>query len=127
MIYYKADPFENIQSVLYKMIEAMILPRMERTDERPYTITEYAIKESPVIKISNQMWLVQWINGYYRYDGYELLTFEEYMKSESGFAIDGLLPFMRQGSSTVFNYLLIEENGVYRLEVKSQMLRDCLE
>ena len=124
IIYYAAANGEDVQSVLKTMIEAMIIPRMEESDVREYTITKYAIEEQPIVQISDNIWLVEYLNGYYAYDGSDLVTMEERLEYGELDREDGLLPFERQGDDSVFFYLLIEENGVYRLQYFSSMYWD---
>ena len=124
IIYYAAANGEDVQSVLKTMIEAMIIPRMEESDVREYTITKYAIEEQPIVQIADNIWLVEYLNGYYAYDGSDLVTMEERLEYGELDREDGLLPFERQGDDSVFFYLLIEENGVYRLQYFSSMYWD---
>lgn len=121
IIYYNAKDGEDVQSVLKTMIEAMIIPRMEDSENRYYTITKYAIEEQPIIQISEHIWLVEYLNGYYAYEGVDLVTMEERLEYNAIDRTDGLVSFERQGDSSEFFYLLIEENGVYRLQYFSSM------
>ena len=127
IIYYDAKAGEDVQEVLYKMIEAMIIPRMTPSDLRSYTITDYAIEEQEVIPVSEHMWLIKYLNGYYSYEGIDgMLTMEEALDLQTmddGVAReDGLVEFYRGGSEGVGMYLLMEKDGVYRLERLSNMV-----
>ncbi len=122
IIYYNAKNGEDVQSVLKTMIEAMIIPRMEPSQNRSYTITKYAIKEQPVVQISDHIWLVEYLSGYYAYEGVDLVTMEERLEYDSSDRTDGLVSFEGDGGGTSeFFYLLIEEDGVYRLQYFSSM------
>ena len=124
-VYYQADANEDVQDVLYKMFEAMLVARMEPEEGRPYTITDYVVGDTPVIQISERMWLVKYLSGYYKYDGIDLVTYEEaldYYEEED--IIDGCIPIMMQGSDDNFWYLLIEEDGVYRLQWYGDMVNE---
>ena len=117
VIYHAAGEGADVQAVLKKMIEAMILPRMEASDDRNYTITKYRLVDQPVIQIADNIWLVEHLRGYYAYEGFEgCATMEERLEYEEAIS-DGMLEFSIDGGDTSeFFYLLIEENGVYRLQ-----------
>lgn len=122
-IYYQADTNEDIQDVLYKMLEAMLVARMEPEEGRPYTITDYVVGDTPVVQISEHMWLVKYLSGYYKYEGTDLITYEEALGSyEEEYIIDGCVPIMMQGSEDNFWYLLMEKDGVYRLQRYGEMV-----
>ena len=123
LIYYQADTGEDVQDVLYKMLEAMLVARMEPEEGRPYTITDYVVGDTPYIQISERMWLVKYLSGYYKYEGTDLVTYEEALKYyEEEHIIDGCIPIMMQGSEDNFWYLLMEEDGVYRLQRYGEMV-----
>ncbi|MBQ8625122.1 MAG: hypothetical protein IJ419_02995 [Agathobacter sp.] len=121
IIYYDADENEDVQEALKAMIEAMIIPRMEPSDIRTYTITRYAIEDSPLIQISDNMWLVEYLNGYYDFEGEDLVSMEVRLQYEAQPRPDGLVSFERQGGEGESWYVLIEENGIYRLQYCSSM------
>jgi hypothetical protein len=117
VIYHAAGEGADVQAVLKKMIEAMILPRMEASASRSYTITKYRLVDQPVIQIADNIWLVEHLRGYYAFEGLEgCATMEERLEYEEATS-DGMLEFSIDGGDTSeFFYLLIEENGVYRLQ-----------
>ncbi len=121
-IYYRAGYGENVQDVLYKMIEKMVQARMEKTTIRGYVITDYVIPKQPIIQVSDDMWLVEYIKGYYSYEGSNMGTMEEMIDSGVEVTEDGLIPFFAQGSDDVFIHILIEKDGVYRLQRLQKMM-----
>ena len=60
---------------------------------------------------------IEYLNGYYAYEGFDgLASMEERLEYEEA-TPDGMLEFSRDGGDVMeFFYLLIEENGVYRLQ-----------
>lgn len=108
----------------------MITPRMEPSKDRPYTITEYEIEPQEVLPYYNYMsdigetrvWIVPLLDVYYSYDGVDLVSMEAYVNAESFLLKDGLMPLQRQGSSSVFVFILIEKDGVYRLQRAGDMM-----
>ena len=120
VIYYRADTGEDTQDVVYKMIEKMIQARMEQTN-RAYIITDYAIPEQDIIQISEDMWMITFIKGYYAFDGSDLGTMQEHINDGVNVTEDGLIPFVAQGSDDVFIHILIEKDGVYRLQRLQEM------
>lgn len=127
IIFYRPDEGENLGDLVLKMLDALITPMMDPDAGNPYTIKEYAIREQQIVKIGDGIWLLPFIDGYYDYDGVDLITMEVYRKSDGDYAWNGLLPFMRQGSDEVFYYLLIEENGIYRLQRAGEMEKTLVE
>ena len=43
-------------------------------------------------------------------------TMEQYINSEPDLCIEGYMPLFRQGSFDEFMYILMEKDGVYRLQ-----------
>ena len=123
IMYYQADESEDVQDVLYKMFEAMLVARMEPEEGRPYMITDYVVGDTPVVQISERMWLVKYLSGYYKYEGTDLVTYEEALAwYEEEHIVDECIPIMMQGSDDNFWYLLMEEDGVYRLQRYGNMV-----
>ncbi|MBO5097786.1 MAG: hypothetical protein J6B96_05680 [Agathobacter sp.] len=125
VIYYAAGEGADVQAVLKKMIEAMILPRMEASEDRGYTITKYRLEDQPIVQIADNIWLVEYFNGYYAYEGIDgVASMSERLEYEE-LSSDGMLKFSVEGGDVMeFFYLLIEENGVYRLQYFSSMYWD---
>ena len=92
----------------------MIAPLTEASDERAYRITKYRIDEHKIHKINENAWLVEYINGYYAYEGIDVVPMEAVLEYETADE-DGLVSFMRQGSSGGFMYVLLRDGDVYRL------------
>lgn len=116
VIYYDAENGETVQQVLKKMVESMIVARMKASDTRSYTITDYAIEEQHVMQIAENMWMIRGLNGYYSLEGVDQVTMNSILDSVNEVREDGLVPFVEQGSETDFWYILMEEDGVYRLQ-----------
>ena len=123
IVYYKAEADEDIQEVLNHMIDAMLLALMKDSDERTYTITQYALEEHPVMEVIEGMWLVKYFNGYYAYEGTEFVPMDVRLQNEKP-REDGLISFVREGSPSVFHYVLLEKDGVYRLQLATAMRED---
>ena len=61
--------------------------------------------------------MLLYIDGYYRYEGTDLVTMEQYIEGEPSLKLEnGMMPFQRQGSDEVFLYLILQEGDVYRLQ-----------
>lgn len=118
IIFYQAEEGEEPEDAVLKMIDAMISPLMESSDRRAYTILEYEIVEKqPMCKIGEGIWMLYYIDGYYRYEGADFVTMEQYIEGEPSLKLEnGMMPFQRQGSDRVFLYLLLQEGDVYRLQ-----------
>lgn len=117
VVYYRASAGENEQTSAVKMIEEMIRARMIESENRAYVVTNYRIPEQKLVPIAEDMWLIEFIQGYYAYDGvYIGGTMQDYIDSGDPVTADGLIPFYGQGSASNFYFLLIEKDGVYRLQ-----------
>ena len=116
IVYYKTQE-TDMQTIINAMVDSMMIPLMETVEGRPYTITSYKLKEHTLYQVSENVWIIDCINGYYKFDGTDFLDMESYMAVE-GFLMDeeGYMPFVRQGSDGVFYYLLIRDGEVYRLQ-----------
>ena len=75
--------------------------------------------------MEEHIWLVPYLNGYYKFDGTDLVSYEYLLEDYGEHAINGCVPFMSQGSHSQFWYLLIEKDGVYRLQNFSRMMSEC--
>lgn len=122
IVYYQGKENESVETALEHMLSAMMEPLTKPSDDRPYTIIRYNFEEQPLIQISENIWLLRYINGYYEYEGKDLISMEEALElSPDCQREDGLIPFMRQGSYGNFVYFLIKEAGVYRLQYAGEM------
>ena len=122
IIFYQAEKGEDLQTIVKKMISTMIEPLMESSAERSYTITEYVLEGQPMLPIETKdMWLIKYLDGYHAYEGVQLYgNMEEAMEHVD--TKEGMVPFERQGSGVAFNYILMELNGVYRLQRAQDMV-----
>jgi hypothetical protein len=75
-----------------------------------------------IIRNLENVWIIDYINGYYKYDGTDLVDMATMIEHES-YLMDeeGYFPFSRQGGSGAFVYLLIRDGEVYRLQRLSDM------
>ena len=122
IIFYRENRGENLQSVLYKMIEKMIQARMETSAYRTSVITDYAIPEQNFVQVSENVWFIPYIQAYYAFEGVELGgTMQDYITSGITVTEEGLIPMEGQGSESNFFYILIEKDGVYRLQRMGNM------
>lgn len=110
----------DIQVIVKKMIDAMILPLMEDSDTREYTVIKYELIEQPLKQINENVWLLDSISGYYSYEGFDLVTMEDALEYETDIR-DGMIKFMGDGSTAAFQYLLIKDGTVYRLQRAGDM------
>lgn len=122
-VYYRADTGEKPEEFVIKMLDAMIEPLMIPSENRSYTIKKYDIREQELIQIGDGIWLLPGIRGYYDYEGTDLITMEDYVKYTERLMWNGLMPFVAEGSSSMFYYLLVEEDGVFRLQRVDEMAR----
>ena len=123
LIYYRASKGETAQDAICKMIEKMAIARMEPDDCRQYVITKYAIPEQKLIPIADDMWLIEYIDGYYAFDGWDMGTMEEHISLGTTVTEDGLIPFVAQGSREQYYHILMLKDGVYRLECLDNMMK----
>ena len=121
-VYYEAKQGEDIQDVLYKLVEAMIAPRMIASLDRTYTITAYELMEQDLVEVSEHMWILPHLEGYYAFDGVDVRAMEEgYPKK------DDLVHFQSKVTDSGLWYVIIEENGVYRMQTYRNMLLEKAE
>lgn len=120
VIYYTTES-DNIQEIISTMAEAMIQPLTDAeytsSYHIPYTITAYKFKEHKVHRVSDNVWLIDCINGYYKYDGVDMVDMESRKEVESSLMDEeGYFPFQREGSGGAFIYVLIRDGEKYRLQ-----------
>ncbi len=121
VVYYRASAGENAQEAVYKMMEKMLQDRMVPDESRGYVITDYAILKQELIPIAEDMWMIMFLKGYYAFDGVDLVSMQEMI--DLGYPVneDGLVAFEANGSDDVFIHLLLEKDGVYRLQRLERM------
>lgn len=81
------------------------------------------MEEHPIVKVKEGMWLVKYLNGYYSYEGTEFVPMDVRLQSEKT-REDGLVSFGREGAPSVFHYVLLEKDGIYRLQLGAGMRGD---
>lgn len=121
VIYYRADAGEDEQDAIYKMIEKMLQDRMVPDDSRTYVITDYAIPTQNLIPISDDMWMITYLKGYYAFEGYDLCSMQELIDAGTTVSEGGLIPFFAQGSDSQYVHILMKKDGVYRLQRLDKM------
>ena len=95
----------------------MTRARMVENDDRGYVVTAFRIPEQKLVPIADDMWLITFIQGYYAFEGRCIGgTMQDYIDMGDSLTEDGLIPFYGQGSEDNFFFLLMEKDGVYRLE-----------
>ena len=120
-IYYRAEAGEDENDAIYKMIEWLVLERMVPSEDRTCTYVDYAIPKQKLVQISEHMWFVSALKGYYAFTGTDLVTMRELVMGGEPTTEDGLVAFVAQGSEEQFYHILIEKDGVYRLQRLDEM------
>lgn len=121
IIYHKKVAFQNN---LYMMFRKIVDGAREYSNGCTYEIHSYGFKEPPVVQITENMWLVRYFNGYYGYQGVDGLTQEERVAAVTNyFDFDnGLVSLARDGEPSEYWFILMEKDGVYRLERLKNMM-----
>lgn len=114
IVYYRTEE-TDMQKIVQTMFSVMLDALLEPSENRPYTVTQYRLDEMEIIQGSENIWFIPFVKGAYKYDGVDLVTFEEQLPYTTVYE-DGLIPFFGQGSDSMFYYILIRHEGVYRLE-----------
>lgn len=116
IIFYRADENETIEDVLIAMKTVILESLMVPSDDRPFTVTNYDVTvEQPYQQIDMFAWQLPGLTGYYSYEGTDMVDFET-KQQEGVLDAEGRVPFFAQGSDEVFYFILLEQNGVYRLQ-----------
>lgn len=130
VIFYSADGAVSREGALATMFEEIMKPLTVKSDTRPFTVTKYALGEQKLIAYEDRenMWILPYLNGYYAYEGSDLVSMETVMQHESDIK-DGMVPLMRQGSNGTFQFILVKEGNVYRLQraVNMGLVKDALD
>lgn len=124
IIFYEAEDGESMEEILYKMIDAMIQPLTEESEDRSFTVTAYRLEEQAYEVYDEaiaDVWLLPYLNGYYSYTGVDFVSMESIMQEQPELAQDGMVPFQRQGSEEAFVFVLMKEGNVYRLQRAQDM------
>lgn len=122
VVFCQAEQDQQPGDVIKEMIEGMILPLTENSDVRSYTITDYEIEEQELIPCGDDVWVIPFLDVYYRYEGIDFVSWEERLEYDSELQKDGLIPLEGHGSDSAFIFILMEEDGVYRLQLADEML-----
>jgi len=116
-----------MQDTLIKMLWKMTDGKDEKGINCTYEIHAFGFSEQPVVQITENMWLVRYFNGYYGYEGVDGVTQDERVASITNyFEFDnGLVLLPRDGEASEYWFILLEKDGVYRLErLKNMMERE---
>lgn len=120
IIFYCTDE-KDIQLIVKTMLDAMITPLMSPSDARTYTILRYELAaEQPMKQINENVWLLDGISGYYEFEGVDFVDMETLLGEETE-PKDGMVRFFAQGSSAAFQYIILREGNVYRLQLADDM------
>ena len=121
IVYYNTEG-TDIQTIVKTMLGVMIDPFKEKHEERPYTVIRYELDETqPIVQISENVWVLRIISGYYEYEGKVMAGTME-MALESGAKTkDGMVRFFAQGGDSVFQYIILKEGTVYRIQRAGDM------
>ncbi len=130
VIFYSADGAVSREGALATLFEEIMKPLTVTSEARPFTVTKYALGEQKMTEYEDRenMWILPYLNGYYAYEGTDLVSMETVMQHESDIK-DGMVPFMRQGSNGTFQFILVKEGNVYRLQraVNMGLVKDALD
>lgn len=116
IIFYRAEEGETLEDVLVAMKTAILEPLTIPSKDRSFTVTSFDVttpQECEYIDYSNLRLPV--LTGYYAFEGTDLVTIEERLQ-EGITDAGGRVPFLAQGSEGMFHFILLEEEGVYRLQ-----------
>lgn len=116
-----------MQDTLIKMFWKMTDGKDEKGINCTYDIHAFNFHEQPVVQIAENMWLVRYFNGHYGYEGVDGVTQDERVASITNyFDFDnGLVSLPRDKDASEYWFILLEKDGVYRLErLKNMMERE---
>ena len=121
VIYHKKG---DVQKTLIKMFWEMEEGKNEKGINCTYDIYAFSFSEQPVVQITENMWLVCYFNGYYGYIGVDSVTYEERIASITDFYDfdNGLVSLPRNEEASKYWFILLEKDGVYRLERMENMM-----
>ncbi len=116
IVFYRADAGETMDNIVKAMFNAMMEPLTKKTDARPFTVTKYFLDQQEILIYEGRenTWLLPFLNGYYAYEGTDMVPMET--AKTDGHTKDGMVEFFRQGSPEVFQFVLMKEGNVYRLQ-----------
>ena len=123
IIFYKSAE-EDVYIIVKRMIGEMMEHLANGSSIQPYKIVSYSVEEQELIPLKENIWIIPALNVYYKYTGIDLVTMETYMDAEAELLKDDMMPLMHQGSEEAFVYILVEKDGIYRLQRAMDMCND---
>lgn len=116
IIFYCADEEETLEEILVVMKTAIMEPLTTPSEDRPFTVTAYDVSsQEKIVELEENMWCLPVLEGKYKFDGMDFVTMEDRLEFEEPDE-NGLLDFLRQGSGSLFQFILLKEGDVYRLQ-----------
>ncbi len=117
IVFYQVDSAANMESALAAMFKAIMDPLTVKSDVRSFTVTKYALGEQKMEPYEGRenVWILPYLNGYYAYEGNDLVSMDV-AKQDTDDMMDGMVPFIRQGGNGMFQFILVKEGNVYRLQ-----------
>lgn len=117
IVFYQADGAASLESALAAMFKAIMEPLTVKSEARPFTVTKFALGEQKMEPYEDRenMWILPYLNGYYAYEGTDLVSMDV-AKQDAADLKDGMVSFMRQGGNGEFQFILVKEGNVYRLQ-----------
>lgn len=121
IIFYRADADEDIDDVVAAMFKAIMEPLKEESSARLFTVTKYFLdqQEITIYEGRENTWLLPFLNGYYAYEGTDGVTMTT--AKAGGNTKEGMVPLFRQGSDETFQFVLMKEGNVWRLQRAADM------
>ncbi len=123
IVYYQTQE-ENLQHIINTMVDDMLSPLMSPAVGYSCKIQNYRLEEHTLYQINENAWLVEYINGYYQFDGRDGGLDTEAVQRIFGQAEDGLCAFARDTQDEKSSYLLIRDGDVYRLQLLKKMIEE---
>lgn len=116
IIFYRADADEDINDIVTAMFKAIMEPLKEESSVRPFTVTKYFLDQQEILIYEGRenTWLLPFLNGYYVYEGTDGVTMAT--AKNGGNTKDGMVALYRQGSDETFQFILMREGNVWRLQ-----------
>lgn len=116
IIFYRVDADESIEDAVAAMFKAIMEPLKEKSSVRSFTVTKYFLDQQEILIYEGRenTWLLPFLNGYYAYEGTDGVTMAT---AKTGSTVkEGMVPLYRQGSDETFQFILMKEGNVYRLQ-----------
>lgn len=121
IIFYHADEGETLEEILVAMKTSIMEPLTVSSESRPFTVIAYDVSfQTKLIKLEENMWCLPVLEGKYKFDGMDFVPMEAILQDEEPDE-NGLVDFLRQGSAAMFQYILLKEKDVYRLQRLDKM------